>query len=646
MADPNGSVTQSALANRSTPDLATQVSIIRASPTIVDALKKLTQLIETARHGLEDPRPLEVLIQNRASDPLPAYMAIAALAHVRTARAADLLIRLLSDHDPTIRHYAAEAIGRRRPLMQALDPLLEIRDEGGFGTMMAELTLESWLRDTPELAWRRGGTLSERLLWLSEQPPTGPRSQSASGSKRIAQVLMQGRVDAGLTAAASGDGGGLITLQVGLTRELGAREDIDEAYLVTRAVQGDAPVFGESVESVGPGGFISRLDFGPAEYLTRNEMWAYRAELERELETFLIEKGPFQAIHLRFADVGTFAAARIASRLEIPVVFTLAPDPHSVIATAESTGDLTRANFGEWEAREHFLFRARMVEHMVENADRLVLLPRARQRQQFLELMNVDVDASDRFEVIAEGVDFEVTETASAQVVASNKGGTTPRVVAELTELVRALPASRHNLPLLLTAGRLSPVKGLDRLVEAWAGDQRVNKEFNLVIVGGNLDNPSSEETSVLDSIQAAAQAQPGLVLLGGRSHREVALVMATAQLGIAGIIGPNGVYISGSAKEEFGLAIVEAMGAGLPVIVPRVGGPATYVDHEFTGYLADTLDIEDLRRGISWAAGARGSEIRAYAGRRLVKAGYSLSAMASDLAALYTKEKQGASVS
>jgi glycosyltransferase involved in cell wall biosynthesis len=116
---------------------------------------------------------------------------------------------------------------------------------------------------------------------------------------------------------------------------------------------------------------------------------------------------------------------------------------------------------------------------------------------------------------------------------------------------------------------------------------------------------------------------------------------MAAASAGVKPHIGPNGIYVSGSAKEEFGLAIVEAMGSGLAVIAPRVGGPATYIDHCFTGYLADTLDLEDIRAGIGWASGARHSEVRADAARRLVRNGYSLAAMAEELVASYHFENR-----
>ena len=46
-----------------------------------------------------------------------------------------------------------------------------------------------------------------------------------------------------------------------------------------------------------------------------------------------------------------------------------------------------------------------------------------------------------------------------------------------------------------------------------------------------------------------------------------------------ADLIAPGGVYVCGSLKEEFGLALIEALAAGLVVVAPDGGGPATYID-------------------------------------------------------------------
>jgi glycosyltransferase involved in cell wall biosynthesis len=69
---------------------------------------------------------------------------------------------------------------------------------------------------------------------------------------------------------------------------------------------------------------------------------------------------------------------------------------------------------------------------------------------------------------------------------------------------------------------------------------------------------------------------------------------------------------VSASRKEEFGLAIVEALAAGLPVVAPLAGGPATYVEDGRTGYLVDTGDPTALVRGVAGALDLSGQPGRA----------------------------------
>ncbi len=95
-------------------------------------------------------------------------------------------------------------------------------------------------------------------------------------------------------------------------------------------------------------------------------------------------------------------------------------------------------------------------------------------------------------------------------------------------------------------------------------------------------------------------------MLAGHQSSATVARLLVTAQGGRAPAVRAGGVYVCGSRKEEFGLAIVEALFAGLPVVVPRIGGPATYVADGRTGFLVDTGDPARIASGLHARAGRR----------------------------------------
>ena len=207
-----------------------------------------------------------------------------------------------------------------------------------------------------------------------------------------------------------------------------------------------------------------------------------------------------------------------------------------------------------------------------------------------------------------------------------------------LQELADRLPETRHGLPLVLSVGRLNPVKGMDRVVSAWASDDRLWQACNLVIVGGELERPSATERGVLDSIDRIVpegdNRREGLVLLGGRPREEVATLLVAAAAGRDGGWPGGGVYIDGALKEEFGLSVLEALAAGLVVVAPSTGGPSTYVEHGDTGILVDPTD--DLAVAMHEAFGLMNRAGRAARARALVNERYSVAKMAAALVDLY----------
>jgi glycosyltransferase involved in cell wall biosynthesis len=58
-------------------------------------------------------------------------------------------------------------------------------------------------------------------------------------------------------------------------------------------------------------------------------------------------------------------------------------------------------------------------------------------------------------------------------------------------------------------------------------------------------------------------------------------------------------VYLCSSLKEEFGIAILEAMSAGLLAVAPVRGGVGNYVNTGENGFLIDTSDADRLRGGM-----------------------------------------------
>ncbi|MGQ1836985.1 glycosyltransferase [Kocuria turfanensis] len=515
----------------------------------------------------------------------------------------------------------------------ALEALVERRHEDPEGVPgLVDLVAE---------CARSGGALAPVARLARADLAAGPAAPPPAGTgPTVLQAFLHAEIDRDLTFSGRGDNGGIATLLAQLGDALAAHRTrhgtgVVRVVTVSRGSHDEARA--ALPRLAGPGHVFGVVPFQGAP-VPLADAWPRRVAAERGLRRALRAAGPVDVVHLRMADVGSLAAAAVAAEQGIPRVLTMAPDPHALVAARETAGTLTRAGFGAADAVEHLWFRVRLLADLAAGAEHLVLFPRPDLARDARELLGLDPDAPGRCTVVPEGIDLGSVDRAAAQA-----GAGTGRELEELDAVLAGLPDERRGLPLLVMVGRLHRVKGTADLVEAWAADERLRARCNLLVVGGNLARPSVDEREQLARIDAAVPreqaAARGLLLAGHRPHGTVAVWLAAVRRGRPGLAAARGAYVCASVKEEFGVALVEALAGGLPVVAPAAGGPATFAQEGVTGVLVDTRDPAALSRGAARAldlAAGPGAEDAAAAAYATVRERFSIEVMAQALTVVY----------
>src|SRR5688572_12153367 len=134
--------------------------------------------------------------------------------------------------------------------------------------------------------------------------------------------------------------------------------------------------------------------------------------------------------------------------------------------------------------------------------------------------------------------------------------------------------------PVILYAGRIAPIKGLDTLLDAVGRLRGRGRRLRLIVAGGDADEP-------LDGHEAALRRHAERLRLADC----VRFIGAQPQPALRTYYVAADVTVLPSYYESFGMVALEAMACGSPVIASRVGGLVTTVRDGVTGFLVPDGD-------------------------------------------------------
>jgi glycosyltransferase involved in cell wall biosynthesis len=168
------------------------------------------------------------------------------------------------------------------------------------------------------------------------------------------------------------------------------------------------------------------------------------------------------------------------------------------------------------------------------------------------------------------------------------------------------------------TVARLERIKGLDHLIEAAKTVAEAIPQAGFLVVG---DGPQRED--LLSRVRQLG--------LGER------FVFAGLRSDIPQILPALDLFVLPSLSEALGIAAIEALASGVPVVASRVGGVPEVVIHGETGLLVPPGDAGQLAQAVSRVA-ANPAEARRWAdcGRKRVRLMFDVNRLAGAQAGLY----------
>ena len=287
---------------------------------------------------------------------------------------------------------------------------------------------------------------------------------------------------------------------------------------------------------LGPGVRVVHLPAGPIDApkeAISNHLPDFLASLERSTAE---EPQGYDLVHSHYWFSG-WVGQQIAAAWGVPHVVTF----HTLGVVKERAG-------GAREPAERHLAE----QHLTQHADSIVAFSED-ERDTLIGTYNT---AADRIHVIPGGVDLERFQPGDK-------------------------PAARHRLGLdpqqtiVLYAGRLDPFKGPDILLDSFS---RLPPRLpaHLVLVGG--EGEADPEAERLHKLAVEMGVAPRVSWRSAIPQEELVDYYVAADI-----------LAMPSYHESFGLAALESMACGTPVVAVRAGALASLVVHEQTGYLVDT---------------------------------------------------------
>ena len=287
------------------------------------------------------------------------------------------------------------------------------------------------------------------------------------------------------------------------------------------------------ITEIAPGVRVIHLPGGPAETAV-DGLFPHLPEFSQALLEFQRETGlTYQAVHSHYWLSG-WVGQLMATEWRVPHILTF----HTLSLIK------MQARAGESEPAT----RQQVERELMASADYIVAFS-PHERDAMVRLYQADAT---RIGLIPCGVDLSLFRPLDQQEVREKLGLNGEKV--------------------LLYVGRIEPLKGLELLLHT-AAQLQTFEQIRVLVVGGGAGR--DQEIDRLREMAKSLNVDEVFDFIGRVDQQDLPLYYNAAD-----------VCVVPSFYESFGLAALESMACGTPVVATRAGGLSTIIQHGRTGYL------------------------------------------------------------
>ena len=377
------------------------------------------------------------------------------------------------------------------------------------------------------------------------------------------------------------DTGGQCLYVLELVKALAKDERIKKVSLLTRKVidpklSADYAQDREILDEVAD---IIRIDAGPKRYLRKEIVWRHLdAFIDGTLAYLRREKRVPDVIHAHYADAG-YVGRQLAAVLGCPFIFT-----------GHSLGRVKRQRLVEggvepveMEKRYNLAARIEAEELSLDAASMVCTSTRQEVDEQYALY---DQHSESRMRVIPPGVDLSRFDGPGSPEMAA-------AIDAKLAPFFQDM-----SKPPVFTIARADERKNLPGLVRAFSGNQWLRENANLIVIGGNRDTLDKLPTGTRKVWMELLRTIDDANLYGS-----IAYPKTHKALEVAGFYRwcaqRKGVFVNPAFTEPFGLTLLEAAAAGLPLVATKDGGPRDIIANCENGTLIDPFNDVEMGEAI-----------------------------------------------